>query len=153
MAGRGVLVVLRHDHGVTQGAAARKNRNLGDGRGVTQCRRDQGVAALVVCGDLTLVLVHDARGTLRTGHHAVDCLVDSAVVNHVAVIAGGQQCRLVHDVRQVGTGEAGGALRNLRQVHSVGNGLAGGVHAQNLLAALHVGGVHTNLAVETTGTQ
>ena len=153
VAGRGVLVVLRHDHGVAQCAAARKNRNLRDGRGVTQCRRDQGVTALVVCGDLTLVLVHDARGTLRTSHHAVNRLVNGAVINHVAVIAGGQQGRLVHDVRQVGTGETGGALRNQGQVHSVGNRLARGVHAQNLLATLHVGGIHTNLAVETTGTQ
>ena len=153
MAGRGVLIVLRHDHGVTQGATTRKNRNLGDGRGVTQCRRDQGVTALVVCGDLTLVLVHDARGTLRTSHDAVDCLVDSAVVNHVAVIAGGQQSRLVHDVRQVSTGEAGGALSNLSKVNGVSNRLACGVNAQDVFAALHVGGVHTNLTVKTAGTQ
>ena len=106
----------------------------------------------MVCGDLALVLVHDARGTLRASHHAVNRLVNGAVVNHVTVIAGGQQGRLVHDVRQIGTGKAGGALRNLRQVHGVGNRLARGVNAQNLLATLHVGGVHTNLAVETTGT-
>ena len=153
VAGRGVLVVLRHDHGVPQGAAARKNRNLRDGRGVAQCRRDQGVTTLVVCGDLALVLVHDARGTLRASHHAVNRLVNGAVINHVAVIAGGQQGRLVHDVRQVGTGETGGALRNQGQVNSVSDRLARGVHAQNLLATLHVGGIHTNLAVETTGTQ
>ena len=153
VAGRGVLVVLRHDHGVTQGAAARKNSNLGDRRGVTQCRRDQGVTALVICSDLTLVLVHDARGTLRTSHDAVDCLVDSAVVNHVAVIAGGQQGSLVHDVRQVSTGEAGGALSDLRQVNGISDRLACGMNAQDVFAALHVRGVHTNLAVKTAGTQ
>ena len=153
VAGRGVLVILRHDHGVTQGATTRKNSNLRDRRGVTQCRRDQGVTALVVCGYLTFVLVHDARGTLRTSHDAVNCLVDSAVVNHVTVITGGQQSRLVHDVRQVSAGEAGGTLRDLSQVNSVSDRLACRVNAQDVFAALHVGCVHTNLAVKTTRTQ
>ena len=107
----------------------------------------------MVCGDLTFVLVHDARGTLRTSHDAVNRLVDSAVVNHVTVITGGQQSRLVHDVRQVSAGEAGGTLRDLSQVNSVSDRLACRVNAQDVFAALHVGCVHTNLAVKTTRTQ
>ena len=58
------LIVLRHDHRVTQCTATRQNRNLGNRRGVAQGGSHESVTALMVRGYLPLVLTHDARSTL-----------------------------------------------------------------------------------------
>ena len=148
-----VLIVLRHYHRVTQCTATRQNRNLGNRCGVAQGGSHERVTALMVRGYLTLVLTHDARSTLRTRHHAVDSLIDSTVINHVAVIAGGQQGCLVHHVRQVCTRETGCTLSDLPQIDATVDRLTGGMHLKDALAALHIGRIHTDLAVETTRAQ
>ena len=107
----------------------------------------------MVRGHLTLVLIHDARSTLRPSHYTVDSLINSAVINHVAVIAGGQQGCLVHHIRQICTRETGGTFSDLPQIDATIDRLTGGVHLKDALAALHIGRVHTDLAVETTRTQ
>ena len=148
-----VLIVLRHDHRVTQCTATRQNRNLGNRRGVAQGGSHESVTALMVRGHLTLMLTHDARSTLRARHYTVDSFIDSTVINHVAVIASGQQSCLVHHVRQVCTRETGGTLSDLPQIDATVDRLTGGVHLKDALAALHIGRVHTDLAVETTRAQ
>ena len=148
-----VLIVLRHYHRVTQCTATRQNRNLGNRRGVAQGGSHESVTALMVRSHLTLVLIHDARSTLRARHHTVDSLINSAVINHVAVIASGQQGRLVHHIRQICTRETGGTFSDLPQIDATVNRLTGGVHLKDALAALHIGRIHTDLAVETPRTQ
>ena len=61
VARRGVLVLVGQHHRVAEGATARQDRDLVHRVGVRQRRRDQGVAALVVGGDLLLLLVHQTR--------------------------------------------------------------------------------------------
>ena len=148
-----VLIVLRHYHRVTQCTATRQNRNLGNRRGVAQGGSHERVTALMVRGHLPLMLTHDARSTLRARHYTVDSFIDSTVINHVAVIASGQQGCLVHHVRQVCTRKTGGTLSDLPQIDATVDRLTGGVHLKDALAALHIGRVHTDLAVETTRAQ
>ena len=75
-----------------------------------QRRRHQGVAALVVGGDLLLLVVHEPGALLRAGDDAVDRLVERAGCRSASGAgAGGQQRGLVEHVGQVGAGEAGGA--------------------------------------------
>ena len=76
VAGRGVLVLVGQHHRVAEGAAARQDRHLVHRVGVGQRRRDQGVPALVVGGDLLLLVVHDPGALLRPGDDAVDGLVE-----------------------------------------------------------------------------
>ncbi len=116
-------------------------------------RRDQGVTALVVRGDLLLLLGHDPGPLLRAGHDAVDRLVQGEVVDQLLVGAGRQQRRLVEDVRQVGTGEAGSPLGDGPEVDVRRDRLALLVHLEDVQAALQVRALDRDLAVEATRAQ
>ena len=70
-----------------------------------------------------------------------------------AVVAGGQQRGLVEHVGEVGAGEAGRAAGDGVEVDVGGERLALGVHRQDGLAALEVGPVDGDLAVEAAGAQ
>ncbi|CAM3908256.1 hypothetical protein STAL104432_30540 [Streptomyces albus] len=124
-----------------------------DGVGVGRGRRDQGVSALVVRGDLLLLVAHDPGPLLRAGHDAVDRLVQELVVDQLLVTAGGEQGGLVEDVAQVGAGETGGTAGDRAQVHVGRHGLALLVDLEDLQPALHVGAVDGDLPVEAAGTQ
>ena len=149
----GVLVIGGHHHGVTQRATARQDGDLGDRVGIAQCSGHQRVTTLVVCSDLAFEFLHDARAFLRARDHPVDGLVHGTVVNELRVRTCGQQSGLVHHVGELGAGEARGALGHRRQIHVLRERLVLGVHAQDLLATLHVRGVHADLTVETTRAQ
>ena len=142
-----------HDHRVAQRATARQDRHLRDRIRVVQGGGGQGVAGLVVGGHGLVVVVHDAGALLRARDHAVDGLVDGALIDELHVRARGEQRGLVEDVRQVRAREAGRALGDLTQVHLLGEGLTLRVDLQDGLAALQVGGLDGNLAIETPGAQ
>ena len=103
--------------------------------------------------DELLLVLHDAGATLRAGDHAVDGLVEGAVVDELRVRARREQRGLVEHVREVGTGEARGLSREHLEVDALGERLALGVHLEDLLAALVVGRVDADLAVEATRAQ
>ena len=153
VAGRGVLVLVRQHHRVAEGAAAGQDRDLVHRVGVRQRRSHQGVSALVVGGDLLLLLAHEPGALLRAGDHPVDRLVEGAVVDQLLVVAGRQQRGLVEDVRQVGTGESGGRLGDRVQVDVGSHRLALGVHLQDLVRGREVRGLDGDLAVEPARTQ
>ena len=67
--------------------------------------------------------------------------------------ASGQQRRLVEQVRQIGTSKANGHLGELLKLNVLVHRLVLGMHAQDLLAALHIRTVDRNLTVKTAGTQ
>ena len=153
VAGLVEAVLGGHDHRVAQGAAARQDRHLRDRVRVVQGGGGQGVAGLVVGGHGLVVVVHDAGTLLRARDHTVDGLVDGALVDELHVRTRGEQRRLVEDVRQVRTREAGRALGNLTQVNLLGERLALRVHLQDGLAALQVGSLDGDLTVETPRAQ
>ena len=153
VAGLVEAVLGGHDHRVAQRAAARQDRHLRHRIRVVQRGGGQGVARLVVRGHGLVVVVHDAGALLRARDHAVDGLVDGALVDELHVRARGEQCGLVEDVRQVRAREAGRALGDLTQVHLRGERLALRVDLQDGLAALQVGGLDGDLTVETPRAQ
>ncbi len=121
--------------------------------GVRQRPGDQRVPALVVRGDLLLLVAHHPGPTLRAGDHPVDRLLQGVVGDRPLVLAGGEQRGLVDHVGQVGAAEARGAPGHRVEVDVGGERLALGVHPQDGLAALHVGGVHRDLPVEPARAQ
>ena len=69
------------------------------------------------------------------------------------VAAGGEQRGLVEHVGQVGTGEAGRAAGDAQQVDVLRDRLAARVDLEDLVAAVEVGGVDLDLAVEAARAQ
>jgi hypothetical protein len=153
VAGDRVLVLERQHHRVAEGLAARQDRDLRDRVGVVHRRRGEGVTALVVRGDELLLVLHDARAALRTGDDAVDGLVEGAHVDELRVGARREQRGLVEHVGEVGAGEAGRLARDDREVDRRRERLAAAVHLEDALAALEVGGVDADLAVEAARAQ
>ena len=129
------LVVLRGGHGMATGTATREDRHLVDAVDVLHRPSRQRVAALVVGGDLLLVLRDNLRAAARATHHAVGGLFQRVSGNHIAFHAGGQQGGLVQHVLQVRTGHARGTLGQRLQVHVLGQRLVLRVHVQDLFAA------------------
>jgi len=149
----GVLVLGGHHHRVAEGPAAREDRHLGHGVRVPQRRRHERVPALVVRGDLLLLLVHHPRALLRTRDDAVDRLVQGAVVDQLRTGARGEQRRLVEAVGKVRTGEARGTAGEDVQVHPGCHRLALRVDLEDREAAVEVGRLHRHLAIEPPGPQ
>ena len=147
------VVLLRQLQRIAQGLAAADNRDLVDRIGVLQDVTHQGVAALVVGNRGALGLGHNATLALRSGNHALHRFLDLVHRDHGTVAAGSQQRRLVEQVRQIGAGKANGHLGELLKLNVLVHRLVLGMHAQNLLAALHVRTVDRNLTVKTAGTQ
>ena len=113
----------------------------------------QGVAALVVGDGVLGLLVEHAALALRTGDDALHGLAHLALRDDLLATARREQRPLVHEVRQIGAREARRELGHLGEVHVAADGLVLAVHLQDLLAALHVGRVHHDLAVEAAGAQ
>src|SRR4029078_13511917 len=89
----------------------------------------------------------------ETGGRVVDALVERAVVDQLRVGAGGEQGRLVEDVREVGAGEAGRLASNDLEVDALGERLAAAVRLEDALASLQTWRVHADLTVEAAGAQ
>ena len=152
-AGHQALVVLGHRHGVTAGAAARQDGDLVDGLDVGHRPGRQGVAALVVGGDLLLVLADDAALAARAADHAVDRLLERFAGDDRAVLPGGEQRGLVDDVGQIGAGHTDGALGQTFEVGVLRDRLALRVHPQDRAATGQVGVADRDLPVEPARTQ
>ena len=147
-----IAVFGRQLHRVAERAeAARDDRDLVHRIHAGQGAGDNCVARLVVGDDLPLLLVDHAL-LLEPGDQPVDRLVEVAHVDGVLVAPGREERRLVHEVREIGAGEAGGARRDLREVDVRRQLDVLDVDAQHRLAALDVGLVHQHLPVEAAGT-
>ena len=147
------VVLLRKLQRVTQSLAAADDRDLVDRIGVLQDVTHQGVTALVVGNRGALGLGHHATLALRSGNHALHRFLDLVHRDHGTMAAGSQQRRLVEQICQIGTSEANGHLGELLKLNVLVHRLVLGMHAQDLLAALHIRTVDRNLTVKTTGTQ
>ena len=69
---------------------------------------DDRVAGLVIGDDAALLVAHHAL-LLEPGDDAIDRFVEVLHVDGGLVAARGEQRRLVHEVREIGAGESGGA--------------------------------------------
>ena len=109
--------------------------------------------ALVIRGDESFLVLHDARALLRTRHHSVDGFVEGFVGQFALALTCGQQRRFVQNIRQIRTGVAGGLARENLEVDVFRHRLVLRVDGKNLGAPLRIGGVHLNLTVETARAQ
>ena len=153
--GAGVQVLVLEGQGQrpAEGAAAGDDRHLVDRVGAPQHVAHERVAALVVGDRELLLLAHHPALALRTGQHAVDGGFELGVADALEVTAGGEERRLVHEVGEVGAGEPGRATGQHVEADVGLERLALGVHLEDRLAALEVGAVDDDLAVEATGPQ
>ena len=120
---------------------------------LSQVVGDQRVAHLVEGRDAALLLGHHAGLLLRPRDHAHDPLLQLEVVDLALALAGREQGGLVDQVLQVGAGEAGRLAGERVEVDRLGERLAARVHLEDLRAALAVGAVDHDLAVEAARAQ
>ena len=147
------FIFLRNGQRVAQCATTRDNRNLVDRIRVLKQVTDQRMTAFVVRDSLLRMLVHNETLALGTSHNALHGLGNLGLRDNLLVAASRQQRAFVHKVRKVGARKARRERCHALQVHVRTQRLVLGVHFQNALAALYVGRVHHNLAVETTRAQ
>src|ERR1700728_3000758 len=114
---------------------------------------DDRVTHLVVGGDQALPLAHHARLLLGAGDHAHDPLLQLILADFALAGTGGKQRGLVDQVREVRAGEARGLPRERVDVDDLRERLAARVNLEDLGAALAVGAIDGDLAVEATGAQ
>ena len=90
---------------------------------------------------------------LRTHLHALDRVVEVAHGDLILALARAENRRFVHDVFQIRAREIRRALGDVRQIHVVRQRLLLRMHAQNRLAAAHIGIADGDLAVKPARTQ
>src|SRR5687767_705396 len=148
-----VAVLLRQGPGDAHGHAAGDDRDLVDRVRVRQELEAERVATLVVGHDDLLLLADDARAALGPERDLLEGLLELGLADELLVPARGEDRRLVHHVREIRTGEAGRDLRDAQQVDRLLERLAADVDVEDRAAALDVGTVEHDLAVEAAGTE
>ena len=118
--------------------------------GVRQRVAHERVTALVVRDHALLDVGDEPAAPLGSGHHAVDRLFELVHADLVETAPAGEQRGFVHEVREIGAGEARRATRDDREVDTVRERLAARVHRQDRLAAFEIGTVDDDLAIEAT---
>ena len=112
-----------------------------------------GVARLVVGGQLPLPLGHHTAALFGTGEHLDHRLADVLHGDHLAVASSGQQRRLVQQIFQIGAGKSRSAAGHLVQIHILSQRLFPHMDVQDLPAALDVRQTHIDLAVKASRAQ
>ena len=115
---------------------------------------NQRVAHLVIGHHLALVRMQQTRALLQPGDDPLDGVVEIVHVDGRRVAPRGEQCRLVDQIGEVRTGEAGRQRCHLLELHlarEIGDLLD--VHVQDLQPTYLVWPVHQHLAVEAAGAQ
>src|SRR5213080_2543391 len=148
-----VPIVERDLLGQAERHAARDDRHLVHGIGSREELRDERVARLVVGRVPALLEADDHRPPLRAHHHLVLGELEVAHLDPLLVLAGRQERRLVHQVLEVGAGEARRLPGEQLDVDVLGDRHAPRVNPQDALAALDVGPRHDDAAVEAAGAQ
>ena len=108
------------------------------------------MGAFVVGHALFLVGVHDPLPLFQSGCHPLDPFVELLHGDGGFAGAGGQQGRLVDQVRQVGPDEARGDPRDFLQLDAVVEPHLVGVDFEDSFAAADVGAIDQHVAVEAS---
>src|SRR5579875_2041892 len=151
--GDGVLVLLGEVDRDAERHAARDDRDLVQRVRMLAEGRYEGVAGLVVGGDLQLIRA--AEHALALGTHQNLVLGDLEVVHvdRFAVEARGGKGSLVYHVGEIGTGEARCATCQHVEVDVLSHWDLFCVNAEDYFAAADVRAVHDDAAVEAAGTE
>ncbi len=153
LAAFGVLVLFGQLDGGAEGLAARDDGDLVERLGAFGEGEDDGVAGLVAGGHPLFLVVEDARAALAAPADLVAGFFEILFVDGLGAAAGGEQGALVHEVGEVGAGEAGGAAGDVAQLDGGVELDLARVDLEDGFAAFEVGQVHDDLAVEAAGPQ
>ena len=115
--------------------------------------RDDGMAGLVIGGQLLLGLGHGGGAAFRAHHHLVLGVFEFLHGDEALVAACGHQRSFVDEVHQVGAGEAGRAARQNLEIDIRCQRHVADMDLEDLLAAVDIRVRHDDLAVETARTQ
>ncbi len=148
-----IPVRFRQLHRHAERAAARDDRHLVERVGFRHERRDHRVPRLVIRAGHALLLAHRHRLPLDAHQHLVARGVEVAGAHRGPAGAGGEQRRLVDQIREIGAGEAGRPARHGAHVEAGFERHLPRVHPQNLLAPADIGVADDDLAVEAPGPQ
>src|SRR5436309_3645156 len=148
-----VPIVERDLLGQAERHAARDDRHLVHGIGSRDELRDEREARLVVGRAPALLEADDHRPPLRAHHHLVLGELEVAHLDPVLVLASRQERRLVHQVLEVGAGEARRLPGEQLDVDVLGDRHPARVDPQDALATLDVGPRYDHAAVEAAGAQ
>ena len=147
----GVAVLLRERRGEPERASPRHDSDLVDRVEAGDPQSEDGMAGLVVGREPALLLGEDHAPALGAEHDLVLGHLEVLHRDPVGTAPGGQERRLVADVREVRPRESGRAAGDQRELDILLEGELLGVHGQDPLAALHVGRVDDDLPVEPPG--
>ncbi len=148
-----VAILIRQLHGHAERATARNDGHLVHRIGLRQQLGDHRVAGLVIGGIAALLFGHDHRAALGAHHDLVLGAFEVVHVHQALVAARSEQRRFVHQIGQIGTGEAGAAAGQYRRVDVRRHRHLAHMHLEDLLAAANIGQRHHHLAVEAAGAQ
>lgn len=131
----------------------RDDRDLGHAIGVRPQLGDERMPGLVMRHDTLLGRVDDFGSPFETSHNPVDRIFEVAQLDGVLAGARGPERRLVHQVGEVGPDEPWRPRRHEAQIEIRGQRDVPRVHTQDVLAAVEVGSVDDDLAIESSGAQ
>ena len=144
-------VLLRAEIGRAAARAAGDDGDIVHGVRVLEELAHDGVAALVIGGELLCAVAHDLALLLRAHLDLAYGLLDLVGGDEALAVRDGHERGLVEQVLEVGAREAGRAAGNGVEVHIVREGLAPGVDLEYGLAAADVGQADIHAAVEAAG--
>ena len=151
--GDGVLVFLGEVDRDAESHAAGDDGDLVERVGVLAERGDEGVAGLVIGGDLLLFVREEHRLALGTHHDLVLGYFEVVHVDGLAVVACGGEGGLVDHVGEVGTGEARCSTSEDVEVDVFGHGDLLGVDLEDFFAATDVGTIDDDATIEAAGAE
>ena len=110
----------------------------------------EGMASLMEGGHPLVLVIHELAALTAEGD-LVAGLLDIMPVNHLLIIAGGDQGALVQKVGQVGPGDSGCIAGRIEEIDVIAQLDLLGMHLEDLLPAVQVGQVDHDLPVEASG--
>ncbi len=135
-----------------EGHAAGEDGDLVERVAVGQHRGEHCVTAFVVGNGALLLCIEGQAFTSRTHHHSVTSILEVDSFDVGGTAPHGDECRLVHQVAEVGTAHSGCGLGGGFEVDIGAHLLPGGVHLQNRQAFLGLGQWDDDLSVEASRT-
>ena len=153
VAGKIARIVGREADGHAARRTARDNGDLMHGVLRRQMVHGDGVARLMIGGQLPFMLRNDTAALFRPGNDLDHCILHVLHGDGAAVALRRQQRAFVHQILKIGAGEAGRRLGDGGKIDIVCQRLVLGVDFENVLAAAPVGRADVDLPVEAARAQ
>ena len=108
---------------------------------------------LMKCGNPFFLFRNHAALLLRSDSHFDKCLPYILLLQEDPAVLRRQDCRLIQQVLQIGSGKTGRRLSNLFQVHFLTKRFALRMYPENLFPSLHIRTAYHYLTVKTPRTK